>query len=92
MSEFQASAQTECDESSIDTEQLERLEAALLTLPRFRREVFLANRLDNLSCAEIARITGASERRVRREMARALSGILRAMDGELTRSRWWNLW
>ena len=47
------------DEDPIDTELLARLEAALETLPRFTREVFLAQRVDDrLATAEIAQVTG----------------------------------
>jgi RNA polymerase sigma-70 factor (ECF subfamily) len=70
-------------------EQLARLEAALLTLPRFRREVFLAHRIDNLSYAEIADRTGASVPRIEREMARAIYGLHCAMEGRPLRRSWW---
>src|SRR3546814_2392286 len=66
----------------IDPELLAQVEAALLTLPRLTREVFLANRIDDLSFAEIAKRTGISKRRVRREMARAIWGFTRAMEGK----------
>lgn len=78
------------DEEPIDTELLARLEAALETLPRFTREVFLAQRVDDLSYAEIAQVTGTSVKRVQREMARALFGLSRAMDGRPL--RWWEWW
>jgi RNA polymerase sigma factor (sigma-70 family) len=78
------------DEEPIDTELLARLEAALETLPRFTREVFLAQRVDDLSYAEIAQATGTSVKRVQREMARALFGLSRAMDGRPL--RWWEWW
>ncbi|HWW64469.1 MAG TPA: sigma-70 region 4 domain-containing protein [Sphingomonadaceae bacterium] len=78
------------DGEPIDTELLARLEAALETLPRFPREVFLAQRVDDLSYAEIARVTGTSVKRVQREMARALFGLSRAMDGRPL--RWWEWW
>ena len=71
----------------IEIELLERLEAALLTLPRFSCEVFLANRLDGLSYAEIAILTKTSVKRIKREMALALFGLARAMDGKPL--RWW---
>src|SRR5690606_4096458 len=74
-----ASEQDTNDSEPIDTELLARLEAAVSTLPRFARDVFLANRIDDLSYAEIGRITRTSEARVRREMARAIYGIARAM-------------
>lgn len=78
------------DEEPIDTELLARFEAALETLPRFTREVFLAHRVDDLSYPEIARVTGTSVKRVQREMVRALFGLSRAMDGRPL--RWWEWW
>lgn len=78
------------DAESIDTEQLARAEAALLTLPRFTCEVFLAKRIDNLSYGEIAKMTGVSERRIKREMVRGLIGFARAMEGKPL--RWWEWW
>jgi RNA polymerase sigma-70 factor (ECF subfamily) len=83
-----ASADAAHDEAAT-AEQLARLEAALLTLPCFRREVFLAHRIDNLSYAEIADRTGVSVRRIEREMARAIYGLYRAMQGRPSRRRWW---
>ncbi|MBZ9648098.1 RNA polymerase subunit sigma [Sphingobium sp. 3R8] len=58
-----------------DTERLERLEAALLSMPRLRREIFLAVRLDAMSYADIADMTGLSVRTVERQMARAIVHI-----------------
>src|SRR3546814_4951163 len=75
-----ANASVTDGDEPIDTELLARTEAALLTLPRFTRNVFLAHRIDDLSYAEIARRTGTSVGRVEREMMRALYGIGRAMD------------
>lgn len=71
-------------------EELARMEAALLTLPRLTREVFLAHRIDDLSYAEIAEITGLSVRQVERRMADALYGLHCALqDRPLPRRRWW---
>ncbi len=58
------------DDRSATAEQLARLKAAFLTLPRFTREIFLAHRIDDLSYVEIADRTGVSVRRVEREIAR----------------------
>lgn len=85
-----AIAEDASDNEPIDTKRLVQFEAAVLTLPRFTREVFLAHRIDDLSYAEIARITGTSERRIEREMARAIHAIDRAMCGEPL--RWWERW
>lgn len=71
------------------SDMLGRIEAALQSLPRFTRAVFLAHRLDDLSYGEIANITGVSARRVEREIARALVGIDRALTELQPRSRWW---
>ena len=78
------------DNELIDTERLARFEAAVLKLPRFTRAIFLAHRIDDLSYAEIARITGTSIRRIEQEMARAIHGIDRAICGEPL--RWWERW
>lgn len=78
------------DSEPIDTELLTRAEMALLTLPRFTREVFLAHRIDDLSYAHIATIAGTSKRRIEQGMAHAIHGIDRAMCGE--RLRWWERW
>lgn len=58
----------------------EKLEAAFAKLPPFTRSVFLAHRLDDLSYAEIATITGVSILRIEREMARAIVAIDRALQ------------
>ncbi|MEC3910307.1 sigma factor-like helix-turn-helix DNA-binding protein [Sphingobium sp. CR2-8] len=58
-----------------DTERLERLEAALLSMPRLRREIFLAARLDAMTYGDIAHRTGLSVRAVERQMARAIVHI-----------------
>ncbi|MFZ2994893.1 sigma factor-like helix-turn-helix DNA-binding protein [Sphingobium sp.] len=58
-----------------NTERLERLEAALLSMPRLRREIFLAVRLDAMSYADIADRTGLSVRAVEHQMARAIMHI-----------------
>jgi RNA polymerase sigma-70 factor (ECF subfamily) len=81
---------TDIDDEPIDTELLARMEAALETLPRFTREVFLAHRIDDLSYPEIAKITGTSVKRVEHEMFRALLGLTRALDGRPL--RWWEWW
>lgn len=73
-------------------EELARMEAALLTLPRLTREVFLAHRIDDLSYAEIAEITGLSARQVERRMADALYGLHSALQGRPLHRRWWRGW
>jgi RNA polymerase sigma-70 factor (ECF subfamily) len=78
------------DTEPIDTNMLAQLEAALLTLPRFTRYVFLLHRVEGLRYAEIANLTGTSERRIKREMVRALCGISCAVQGQ--RRPWWERW
>lgn len=60
------------DEPS-DPELLARLEAALLSLPRRRRQIFLAVRLDGASYTKLAAQTGLSAKQVEREIARAIA-------------------
>ena len=78
-------------ETLIEAGMLDRLEAALQSLPRQRREIFLAVRLDAMPYDEIARMTGLSVRNVEREVARALLQI----DDHLRRGEvssphpWW---
>ena len=62
-------------ENLIEPGMLDRLEAALQSLPKQRREIFLAVRLDAMPYDEIARMTGLSVRKVEREVARALLQI-----------------
>ena len=74
-----------------DPDRLERLEAALLTMPRLRREIFLAIRLDAMSYEEVARITGLSVRAVERQMGRAITHIsYHLRHGDVPPPRgWW---
>lgn len=73
-------------------EELAQMQAALLALPRLARQVFLAHRIDDLSYAEIAEITGLSVRQVERRMADALYGLHCALQGRPLRRRWWWGW
>lgn len=75
-----------------DAELFARLEAALPTLPRRRREIFLAVRLDAMSYAEIAQRTGLSAKRVEREFARALLQLYRALYEPRPVPWWRRLW
>ena len=74
-----------------DPELLARLETALRALPRKRREIFLAVRLDAMSYTEIARRTGLSAKRVEREFARALLQLHRAVHDRRP-GPWWRRW
>lgn len=59
---------------------LRRLEAAVMMLRPRTRQVFLARRLDGLSYAEIAELTGMSVRAVERQMSKAIAKLSRLMD------------
>lgn len=58
---------------------LERLEHAMLRLPRRDREIFLAHRLDHMSYQEIAAANGLSVEKVERAIVRTLFVIDRAL-------------
>ncbi|WP_081504246.1 sigma factor-like helix-turn-helix DNA-binding protein [Sphingomonas sp. PAMC 26621] len=58
---------------------LERLEYAMLQIPRMDREIFLAHRLDHMGYPEIADASGFSVEKVERSIARALAVIDRAL-------------
>ncbi len=73
-----------------DAELRRRLEHAVARMPRREREVFRAHRFDDLSYAEIARLTGLSISEVEREMAKAIYQLMREMDGHPL--RWWERW
>jgi RNA polymerase sigma factor (sigma-70 family) len=76
-----------------DTEKLERIEAALLRMPRYRREIYLAVRLDDMPYTDIAARTGLSVRQVERQTTRALQAIADAIDGRSPpRWRCWIKW
>lgn len=81
------------DESS-DPELLARIEAALLTLPRRRREIFLAVRLDGTSYSKLAEQTRLSIKQVEREVARAITQIDRCLEQrDAAHARpWWRRW
>lgn len=67
-------------QSPIDQHMLRKLEAALASMPRKRRQIFLAKRLDNMTYAEIAGVTGLTERQVERQMAKALALLSKELD------------
>lgn len=72
-----------------DAATVRRLEEALRALPRRTREIFLAHRLDDLSFAQIAEITGLSTDHVEQHFARALLQVVRHLDGEVAPRRSW---
>jgi RNA polymerase sigma-70 factor (ECF subfamily) len=59
---------------------VERLEAALRRMPKMRREIFLALRLDDLSYEEIADRTGLSVKQVERHVARSMMTLHEAFE------------
>lgn len=75
-------------EELTESEIIARLEAGLRRMPKIRREIFLALRLDDLSYEEIAERTGLSVRQVERHVARSMLTLLDAADGR-TPTPWW---
>lgn len=75
-------------ENLTEAEIIERLEAGLQRMPKLRREIFLAIRLDDLSYAEIAERTGLSVKQVERHFARSMITLLKAFDGRPA-VPWW---
>lgn len=77
-----------------DPELLVRLEAALLSMPKLRREIFLAVRLDAMSYDQIAKVTGLSVKAVECQMVRALRKLnYHLRHGEAPPHRhWWQKW
>jgi DNA-directed RNA polymerase specialized sigma24 family protein len=67
------------------------MERALLSLPRLSREIFLARRLDGYSYAQIADVTGLSERQVERRMIAAMRRLNRYLRGD-ERTAWQRRW
>lgn len=59
---------------------LRRLEAAMLKLKPKTREIFMAHRLDGMSYAEIAALTGLSIKGVEKQMSKAIAHIDRTLD------------
>lgn len=75
-------------ENLTEAEIIEKLEAGLQRMPKLRREIFLAIRLDDLSYAEIAERTGLSVKQVERHFARSLVALLEAFEGRPP-TPWW---
>ena len=75
-------------ENLTDPEIAERLEAGLQRMPKLRREIFLAIRLDGLSYAEIAERTGLSVEQVEGHLAQSMLALRDALDGRPPVS-WW---
>jgi RNA polymerase sigma-70 factor (ECF subfamily) len=68
-------------ENLTQAEIIERLEAGLQRMPKLRREIFLAVRVDGLSYAEIAARTGLSVQQVERHLAQSMLALRDALDG-----------
>lgn len=73
-----------------DAEELVRLQAAVGSLRKLDREIFLAHRRDAMTYDQIASMTGLSRRHVKRRMARALFEIGQFMGGK--HPPWWRRW
>jgi DNA-directed RNA polymerase specialized sigma24 family protein len=68
----------------IDPDMLGTFEAALGSMPRKRRQIFIAKRLDGMSYREIADVTGLTVRQIERHMAKALAAIVKHTESEET--------
>ncbi len=75
-------------ERPTDAEIVARLEAGLERMPKLRREIFLAIRLDGLSYAAIAERTGLSVEQIERHFAESMLAVSDALDGRPPVS-WW---
>lgn len=64
----------------VGRERLEILTRSLRSMPAARRRSFLLNRLQNLSCAAIARMTGYSESAVKKHIDVALKHLEAALS------------
>lgn len=71
-----------------EAEIIEKLDEGLQRMPKLRREIFLAIRLDDMSYAEIAERTGLSAKQVERHFARSMVTLLEAFDGRPP-APWW---
>jgi RNA polymerase sigma-70 factor (ECF subfamily) len=67
---------------------LQRLDTGLRRMPKRRRMIFLAVRLDDASYAELAERTGLAVRQVEREIAAALLQLDDALCGRQSLP-WW---
>ena len=75
-------------EERAQSETIGRLEIGLRRMPRLRREIFLALRLDDLSYEEIAERTGLSVKQVERHVSQSMLTMLDAVEGR-TPVPWW---
>jgi RNA polymerase sigma-70 factor (ECF subfamily) len=75
-------------EDLTEAEIIARLEIGLRRMPKMRREVFLAIRLDDMGYPEIAERTGLSIREVERQFAEGLLQLDAALNGRARAPRW----
>ena len=75
-------------ENLTEAEVIERLQGAFQRMPKLRREIFLAIRLDHLSYAEIAERTGLTVEQVERHFALSMLALRDALD-ERPPVLWW---
>ena len=59
---------------------LRRLEAAMIRLSPRTREIFMAHRIDGLTYAEIAELTGLTVKGVEKQMSKALAQLDRTLN------------
>lgn len=75
-------------EDLTEAEIVDRLEAGLRRMPKIRREIFLAIRLDELSYEDISERTGLSAQQVERHFARSMMTLFDAVEGRAALP-WW---
>ncbi len=80
---------TAVNDVPITRAELTKREAAVRSLCRRDREIYLAHRLEDMSYAAIAEATDLSVTQVERAMARAIIGINRHLHGAPPRRWWW---
>ncbi|HEY4135721.1 MAG TPA: RNA polymerase sigma factor [Alphaproteobacteria bacterium] len=67
------------DDAADSRQRLAQLRAALDELPRRTRDIFLLNRVEGLTYAEVARRLAVSDSTVQKHLARALHHVMRRM-------------
>lgn len=77
------------ESTPITSAELAKMEAAVRSLRRRDREIYLAHCLDDMSYVAIAEATDLSVAQVKRAMARAIIGINRHLRGAPPRRWWW---
>jgi RNA polymerase sigma-70 factor (ECF subfamily) len=78
------------NDANHDQDSGHNIEAAVASLPRRQREVFLANCLHGIPYSEISRRTGLTVHQVERHLARALYKLMKQMEGR--KLSWWERW